>query len=134
MPQPPNIHGPWIKYAHNPIYGAQGRAWCRSYKHRYTQEPGDPFDQVGGNSLFIGPNGKVWICAHAYRTHVDNVLHPHLVIDPLRYRIGWIKRSNGRGRIRGMIFQRTPVSFTRQRVPIRRGDYPPAHRSHLLIK
>lgn len=129
-----NLHGPWKKYAHNPIYGAQGRGWCRQYKHRYTQKPGIPYCQAGGNSLFIGPNGKVSICAHAYRTHIDNVLHPHLVIDPLRYHMGWIASSGGHKRVWGVIFERTPVSYTPQHVLIHPGDYPPAEKVKRLIR
>ena len=129
-----SIRGPWKKYAHKPIDGAQGRGWCHTYKHRYTQKKGDPYCQVGGNSLFVGPDGKIWICAHAYRTGVDNVLHPHMVIDPLWYRMGWIDRSGGHGRVRGMIFGRTPVSFTPQRVPIKHDYFPPRGKQRLLMK
>jgi xylan 1,4-beta-xylosidase len=106
-----SVHGPWTKYANNPIYGAQGKQWCKQYKHEYTQAPGIPYTQVGHNSLFIGPDGNWWICAHAYREH-DLVLHPHLVIDPLNFKDG--------------IFTSTPVSFTTRSVPIDPKSYLPA--------
>ena len=105
------VHGPWTKYAQNPIYGAQAKDWCKQYKHEFTQAPGIPYRQVGHNSLFIGPDGKWWICAHAYMEH-DPVLHPHLVIDPLNFKDG--------------VFTATPVSFTTQSVPIDPKAYLPA--------
>jgi xylan 1,4-beta-xylosidase len=106
------VHGPRTKYAHNPIYGAQGKAWARRYKHEYTQAPGIPYQQVGHNSLFVGPDGRYWICAHAYRNN-EPVLHPHLVIDPLNFADG--------------TFTATPVSYTKQSVQIKSGDYPPTN-------
>ena len=109
----PAVHGPWIKYAQNPIYGAQGVAWCKQYKHEYTQAPGIPYRQVGHNSLFIGPDGRYWICAHAYREK-DPVSHPHLVIDPLNFKDG--------------VFTATPVSFTSESVKIDSSNYLPTQK------
>ena len=93
------VHGPWTKYAGNPIYGAQDPKWCKLYKHPFTQAADVPYRQVGHCSMFRGPDGRIWIAAHAYRAG-DDVLHPHLVIDPLNF-------SDG-------VFTATPVSYTPQ--------------------
>lgn len=105
-----SITGPWKKYVDNPIYGAQDKTWAKRYKHKYTQAPSIPWRQVGHNSLFIGPNGKWWICAHGYRKH-DNTLHPHLVIDLLYFVDG--------------VFEKTPVSYKPKAVKVDPAVYPP---------
>ena len=108
-----SVHGPWTRYANNPIYGAQDKTWAARYKHVYSDTSGSPYRQVGHNSIFRGPDGRWWICAHAYRVG-DPTLGPHLVIDPLNFH--------------GGVFEKTPVSFTPQSVPIKAGDYPPNER------
>ena len=94
-----HVRGPWTKYAGNPIYGAQDAKWCKQYKHAFTQAPEIPWRQVGHCSTFVGPDGRIWIAAHAYRQG-DDVRHPHLVIDPLNFKDG--------------VFTATPVSYTPQ--------------------
>lgn len=98
-----NVRGPWTRYAHNPIYGAQDEQWCKKYKHDYTGDPTSPYRQVGHNALFTGPDGRLWHSAHAYRKG-DKVLQPHLVIDPLRFENGEFKPS--------------PPSYTEQSVKV----------------
>ncbi len=93
--------GPWTKYARNPVYGAQDAAWCKQYKHVFTQEASIPWRQVGHCSIFTGPDSRPWIAAHGYRRG-DSVLQPHLCLDPLDFADG--------------AFSPTPVSFTPQSV------------------
>ena len=104
-----NVHGPWTRYVGNPIYGAQDEAWCKQYKHTYTGDRSSPYRQVGHNGIFIGPDGRYWICAHAYRIG-EKVLQPHLVIDPLNFNAG--------------VFTLTRPSFTPQSVSIDPACYP----------
>jgi xylan 1,4-beta-xylosidase len=104
-----NIHGPWTRSPNNPIYGAQDEKWCKQYKHPFTQDPSIPWRQVGHNSIFIGPDGKWWVCAHGLRVG-DSVLQSHLVIDPLNFD--------------GTDFQKTDVSFTPMHVKIDPQSYP----------
>jgi len=59
-----NIHGPWTKYAGNPIYGAQNPAACAASGATYTQAPNVPYREVGGGAPFVGPDGQWWLSAH----------------------------------------------------------------------
>jgi xylan 1,4-beta-xylosidase len=106
-----SVHGPWTRAPNNPIYGAQDQKWCKQYKHVFTQDPSIPWRQVGHNSIFTGPDGRWWICAHGLRIG-DGVLQSHLVIDPLNFD--------------GVEFQKTDVSYRPMRVKIDPKFYPPA--------
>ena len=105
-----NIHGPWTRAANNPIYGAQDEKWCKQYKHEFTQDRSIPYRQVGHNSVFTGPDGKWWICAHELEIG-DPVVQSRLVIDPLNFE--------------GSMFQHTDVSYQPMHVKISPGCYPP---------
>ena len=59
-----DIHGPWVKYAGNPIYGAQNPGACAHYHKAYTQTPDVPYSEVGHGQPFVGPDGRWWISAH----------------------------------------------------------------------
>lgn len=59
-----DIHGPWTKYAQNPIYGAQSKADCEHYHKLYTQAADVPYTAVGHGEPFVGPDGRWWISAH----------------------------------------------------------------------
>ncbi|BDI33084.1 hypothetical protein CCAX7_51350 [Capsulimonas corticalis] len=59
-----NIHGPWTKYAANPIYGAQNPAACAASGAAYTQAPNVPYREIGGGAPFVGPDGRWWLSAH----------------------------------------------------------------------
>ena len=90
----PNIHGPWTKYAQNPIYGAQSPASCLRYHKTYTQNPNVPYNQVGHGAPFIGPDGRWWISAH-FGTNIPDPLADRRLngncqpgYDPLRFQNG----------------------------------------------
>lgn len=63
-----DIHGPWTKYAGNPIYGAQNRGACDRNHKAFTQAPEVPYGEVGHGQPFVGPDGRWWISAHFGQT------------------------------------------------------------------
>jgi len=56
--------GPWKKYSGNPIYGAQDKEECEKNNIEYTGDPKSPYFGVGHCTIFTGPDGRDWICAH----------------------------------------------------------------------
>lgn len=83
--------GPWTKYKNNPIYGDQSPAACRKNNLPYTGRPGSPFDQVGHNEIFIGPDGRYWISCHG----IVKEKQPTLVIDPIDFNDDGSVRATG---------------------------------------
>ena len=79
----PKITGPWTKAAENPFYGEQSEAACKKNGLTYSGNPGSPFNQVGHNEIFTGPDGRLWLSCHGIlKSKPDK---PMLVIDPLEF-------------------------------------------------
>ncbi len=80
----PRVTGPWTKAPANPFYGGQSEAACRK-NHLAFSGRGDPspFNQVGHNEVFTGPDGRCWLSCHGIlQARPDQ---PMLVIDPLDF-------------------------------------------------
>jgi len=87
--------GPWTKYEGNPIYGAQDAERCKEMGVEYTGDPNSPYYGVGHCTIFTGPDGRDWICAHHHMKgcgHKDSDIH--LGFDPIWIEDGVIK-TNG---------------------------------------
>ncbi|BDD12628.1 hypothetical protein FUAX_50600 (plasmid) [Fulvitalea axinellae] len=77
-----NIAGPWTKAKQNPIYGGQNKGLTESRGFEYTDDPNSPYNAVGHNQIFEGPDGNLWLSCHGQsRNHKA----PLLVIDPLEF-------------------------------------------------
>ncbi|MEL6653266.1 MAG: family 43 glycosylhydrolase, partial [Bacteroidota bacterium] len=87
----PAITGPWTKHPDNPFYGAMSEAACKKNGMDYSGDPENPFNAVGHNEIFVGPDGRYWLSCHG----IDSSGVPMLVIDPIWFdEQGWIQ-SNG---------------------------------------
>ncbi len=75
------VTGPWTKHADNPIYGAQNKSTCEKNGFTYEGNPANPFNQVGHNEIFTGPDGRLWLSCHG----IIDGKPPMLVIDPLDF-------------------------------------------------
>lgn len=75
----PSVQGPWTKHPGNPFYGAQSKGACERNGFEWQGDPETPFDQVGHNEIFTGPDGHLWLSCHGI-THGGK---PFLVIDPI---------------------------------------------------
>ncbi|MEL6842397.1 MAG: hypothetical protein AAFP02_04230, partial [Bacteroidota bacterium] len=85
------ITGPWTKHPDNPFYGAMSEAACKKNGMDYSGDPENPFNAVGHNEIFVGPDGRYWLSCHG----IDSSGVPMLVIDPIWFdEQGWIQ-SNG---------------------------------------
>ncbi len=73
------ITGPWTKAENNPFYGAQSRETCEKNGLVYSGDPENPFNQVGHNEIFTGPDGRRWLSCHGIKPGEN----PFLVIDPI---------------------------------------------------
>lgn len=100
-----NIRGPWKKYADNPIYGAMNKKKCQERGIVWSGDEHSPFNHVGHNEIFVGPDGRFWLSCHG--TTNDNPERPLLMIDPIDF-------DNS-----GNIQKRTP-SYTIQNVIIKK--------------
>jgi xylan 1,4-beta-xylosidase len=89
----PAITGPWRKALENPFYGAQSRAACEKNGVPYTQIEETPFNQVGHNEIFRGPDGRLWLSCHGILQSKPD--QPMLVIDPIWFDEAGRVRSNG---------------------------------------
>ena len=76
------ITGPWIKHPNNPFYGAQNKKLCEERGFEYTNDLENPFNQVGHNEIFKGPDGRYWLSCHGIIPD-ENDERPFLVIDPI---------------------------------------------------
>ncbi|MGQ1891326.1 glycoside hydrolase family 43 protein [Thermophagus sp. OGC60D27] len=72
--------GPWSKFEGNPIYGAQSKAACKRFGSVYSGDPDSPWQAVGHNEVFTGPDGRRWISCHGILKGENQ--QPGLVIDP----------------------------------------------------
>jgi len=79
----PKITGPWTKAVENPFYGEQSEAACKKNGLPYTGNPDSPFNQVGHNEIFTGPDGRLWLSCHGILKSKPD--QPMLVIDPLEF-------------------------------------------------
>lgn len=75
----PKITGPWTKAVNNPFYGAMSKEACEKNGFEWYGDPQNPFNQVGHNEIFIGPDGRFWLSCHGIAK--DGI--PKLVIDPI---------------------------------------------------
>lgn len=89
-----NITGPWTKNAENPFYGAQNKELCEERGFAYTTDPNSPFNQVGHNEIFKGPDGRYWLSCHGIIPD-ENDENPFLVIDPIWFDDMGNIQSNG---------------------------------------
>lgn len=90
-----SVKGPWKKYEGNPFYGAQNRNTCSRNGLPFTGDEKSPFNQVGHNQIFAGPDGRLWLSCHGI-LKVNGGLQPKpfLVIDPIEFHAnGEIVRS-----------------------------------------
>jgi hypothetical protein len=79
----PKITGPWTKALENPFYGEQSEAACKKNGLPYDGSSGSPFNQVGHNEIFTGPDGRLWLSCHGILKSKPE--QPMLVIDPLEF-------------------------------------------------
>jgi hypothetical protein len=87
--------GPWTKYKGNPIYGAQDPQRCKETGVEYTGDPNSPYYGVGHCTIFTGPDGRDWICAHHHMKGCGpKGSDIHLGFDPIWIEDGIIK-TNG---------------------------------------
>ena len=60
--------GPYTKGKNSPFFGAQNKKICDSRPpHLYCAfdgDPNSPYLGCGHNTIFAGPDGKLWICCH----------------------------------------------------------------------
>jgi beta-xylosidase len=81
-----SINGPWVKYQNNPFYGAQSKATCEKNGLPYTGDEQSPFNQVGHNQVFQGPDGRLWLSCHGIlKANEGKQPKPFLVIDPIDF-------------------------------------------------
>ena len=84
-----NPLGPFVKYAGNPIYGAQYKPTCEKNGLTFTVDPDSPYRAVGHNEIWKGPDGRYWISCHGILNEEKPV--PYLVIDPIWFEEGIVK-------------------------------------------
>ena len=85
------IDGPWTKHPSNPFYGAQSKAVCARNGLVWNGDEKSPFQQVGHNAIFKGPDGRLWISCHGS----VNRGKPFLVMDPIWFDKDGNVKSNG---------------------------------------
>jgi xylan 1,4-beta-xylosidase len=73
------ITGPYTKHPDNPFYGAMNKAACEKNGFEWQGDPESPFNQVGHNQIFTGPDGRFWLSCHG----INETGVPFLVIDPI---------------------------------------------------
>lgn len=91
-----NITGPWKKAANNPFYGAMSKQACEKNGFEWQGDANSPFNQVGHNEIFVGPDGRFWLSCHGIVQPKDGKQEqPFLVIDPIDFdKKGNILKSN----------------------------------------
>ncbi len=77
-----SIKGPWKKADNNPIYGATKPTLCKERGFDCDTNPLNPFNAVGHNAIFEGPDGRLWLSCHGISKYHTA---PFLVIDPLHF-------------------------------------------------
>ncbi len=89
-----SIQGPWIKNVSNPFYGAQSKNACLKNGFEYKRDLNNPFNQVGHNAIFKGPDGRFWLSCHGIMDSKKDE-QPYLVIDPIWFDENGKVKSNG---------------------------------------
>jgi beta-xylosidase len=62
--------GPWVLASHEPIFGTRKKGYRPElaiqggYANLKFQDSEDPYCETGHNSLFVGPDGKLWSSCH----------------------------------------------------------------------
>ena len=77
-----SVNGEWTMYP-DPMYGGMNQGSCDYYGGIYEEgyyENQDKYRECGHNSVFEGPDGELWIAAHAF---VEGSSTPMLIIDRL---------------------------------------------------
>ena len=78
-----SVNGDWFMYP-DPMYGGMSRSLCDHYGGIYEEgyyENQDKYSECGHNSIFEGPDGELWLAAHAYVKR--GASGPQLLIDRL---------------------------------------------------
>lgn len=88
------IDGPWTKHPENPFYGAMSKQACEKNGFEYSGDPNNPFNQVGHNEIFKGPDDRYWLSCHGIIPD-ENDENPFLVIDPIWFDDEGNIQSNG---------------------------------------
>ncbi|WAJ71799.1 glycoside hydrolase family 43 protein [Catenovulum adriaticum] len=86
-----SLKGPWIKNPDNPFYGAMSKIAAEKSGFTWQGDINSPFNQVGHNAIFTGPDGKLWLSCHG----IDSSGIPSLVIDPIWFDEQGNVHSNG---------------------------------------
>ena len=86
-----SITGPWTKFQGNPFYGAMNKSTCDTNGFEWSGDPNSPFNAVGHNEIFIGPDGRYWLSCHG----ITEDAAPFLVIDPIWFDEKGQVQSNG---------------------------------------
>ena len=86
-----SVTGPWTKSPTNPFYGAMSKQACKKNKMVFEGDPDNPFNAVGHNEIFTGPDGRLWLSCHG----VTEGQPPFLVIDPIGFDEEGNVRSDG---------------------------------------
>ncbi len=90
------VTGPWKKYEGNPFYGAQSKATCQKNGMKYTGDENSPFNQVGHNQIFKGPDSTYWLSCHGIlKANEGKQPKPFLVIDPIWFDTNGNIKANG---------------------------------------
>ncbi len=71
-----NINGKWTKAANNPIFGSQS-------KGKWKDAVETPYSDIGHNTVFTGPDGKMWLSCHGQVR--GSGLPPMLYIQPMDF-------------------------------------------------
>jgi len=82
-----HVDGEWTMYP-DPMYGAMDQNWCREYGGIYEEGyyiAQDKCGQCGHNCAFEGPDGGIWIAAHAYDVGVKGFMDVKFVMDRLSF-------------------------------------------------
>lgn len=91
----PRITGPWTKFKENPFYGAMSKTKCTQNGFAWEGDPNMPFNQVGHNEIFKGPDGRYWLSCHGIIPDENHQEKPFLVIDPIWFDEDGCIKSNG---------------------------------------
>lgn len=116
----PTPLGPWTLAEREPIFGTRKRHYREKqmeqggYAGLKFEDTADPYVEVGHNAVFVGPDGKDWICCHYFLTGKQPVAGsaipefldtaPQLGIEPLQY-------SNGKFSIAGPTWTEQTVTY-----------------------
>ena len=96
--------GPWELASNEPIFGTRKKGYRPElaigggYANLKFQDTQDPYSETGHNSLFEGPDGKLWNSCHYMmfekrpypysQTFEPWELHPQMGIEPVTYKEG----------------------------------------------